>query len=198
VVSSVLTDRNKENKLLLLLPMENQEEKREKRASFLRFYKEFLFLVVLGFSIYIFWKGVVRQPSPIEVNVREYERLEAEYKAAMKADTYGGATPEETLELFIDALREGDVDLAGKYFALDTNEQGDSYLTRGKNMEYLELAQKEKKIEELINFLENAKPAGSSMEGYFGFEFFDDNGEFLADLGMRLNTHSGVWKITSL
>lgn len=31
-------------------------------------------------------------------------------------DTYGGATPEETLQLFTDALKKGDTELASKYF----------------------------------------------------------------------------------
>ena len=34
-------------------------------------------------------------------------------------DTFGGDTPEGTLRLFIDALKNGDTDLAAKYFVLD-------------------------------------------------------------------------------
>lgn len=36
-----------------------------------------------------------------------------------KNDTYGGKTPEETYNLFVDALKKQDVDLAVKYFILD-------------------------------------------------------------------------------
>jgi hypothetical protein len=36
-----------------------------------------------------------------------------------KADTYGGKTPEETFNLFVDALKKEDVDLAVKYIVLD-------------------------------------------------------------------------------
>lgn len=36
-----------------------------------------------------------------------------------KQDTYGGKTPEETFNLFVDALKNEDVDLAVKYFVLD-------------------------------------------------------------------------------
>jgi len=43
-------------------------------------------------------------------------------------DTYGGETPEETLELFISALEKGDVELASKYFVLDKQEEIHGYL----------------------------------------------------------------------
>jgi len=36
----------------------------------------------------------------------------------MSEDTYGGKTPEETLNLFIEALKKEDLELASKYFVL--------------------------------------------------------------------------------
>lgn len=38
-------------------------------------------------------------------------------------DTYGGKTPQETLELFIAAVEKGDYDLASKYFILSKQEE---------------------------------------------------------------------------
>ena len=49
----------------------------------------------------------------------EYYRKADELKAQ---DTFGGKTPEETLELYIDALKEGDMELASKYFRLEDQE----------------------------------------------------------------------------
>lgn len=46
---------------------------------------------------------------------RAYEKLSEPYYK----DTYGGKTPEETYDLFIDALKKGDVELASKYFVLE-------------------------------------------------------------------------------
>ncbi len=43
---------------------------------------------------------------------REYEKLAEPYYN----DTIGGSTPEETYNMFIDALKNGDVELASKYF----------------------------------------------------------------------------------
>jgi hypothetical protein len=48
-----------------------------------------------------------------------YEDLERQYME----DTIGGATPEETLSMFISALKTGDVDLASKYFILEDQEE---------------------------------------------------------------------------
>jgi hypothetical protein len=50
-----------------------------------------------------------------------------------KADTYGGKTPEETYNLFVDALKKQDVDLAVKYFVLD-EERRARYWTEFDNM----------------------------------------------------------------
>jgi len=54
----------------------------------------------------------------IKVSMKGYE----EYEKAYKNDFVGGNTPEETIDLFIDALKKGDYELASKYFVID--EQG--------------------------------------------------------------------------
>jgi hypothetical protein len=56
---------------------------------------------------------------PEYVRSREGERIMDEWKKMYADDTYGGDTPEETLRLFIDALKRGDTDLASKYFVVD-------------------------------------------------------------------------------
>ncbi len=45
---------------------------------------------------------------------RQLDALEKPYKT----DKIGGQTPEETFDLFISALKKGDVDLASKYFVI--------------------------------------------------------------------------------
>jgi len=47
---------------------------------------------------------------------KEVKKIESEYNALLKADNYGGATPEETLALFVEALKAKDAALAGKYY----------------------------------------------------------------------------------
>jgi len=57
--------------------------------------------------------------SPEQKALRYYADLEKQYAE----DTYGGKTPEETLQLFIDALKAGDIDLASKYFVVEEREK---------------------------------------------------------------------------
>src|SRR3990167_11080939 len=99
-----------------------------------------------------------------------YQKVEKAYVEAMTADTYGGKTPRETLDMFIDALKKGDVELAAKYFELETNDMDPNYLTRKKWEDGLKKAKEENKLIEIIAQLERATPAGSSIEGGFGFE----------------------------
>ncbi|MBI2055732.1 MAG: hypothetical protein HYT42_02460, partial [Candidatus Sungbacteria bacterium] len=52
----------------------------------------------------------------VEKGLKELERQYRE-------DKYGGDTPEETLRLFIDALKRGDVELASRYFPVGYQEK---------------------------------------------------------------------------
>ncbi|PIR67007.1 MAG: hypothetical protein COU51_00945, partial [Parcubacteria group bacterium CG10_big_fil_rev_8_21_14_0_10_36_14] len=40
-------------------------------------------------------------------------------EAPYKNDKYGGTTPEETFDMYITALKKGDLELASKYFAIN-------------------------------------------------------------------------------
>ncbi|OHA79038.1 MAG: hypothetical protein A2V96_01605 [Candidatus Yonathbacteria bacterium RBG_16_43_6] len=70
--------------------------------------------LVLGFvyPVYSDWKG--RKGVENLANALK-QMQEDDYKAAM-ADTYGGKTPQETLQMYIDAVEKGDYELASKYF----------------------------------------------------------------------------------
>lgn len=59
------------------------------------------------------------QNSPEYQVQKEAENILKEYAE----DPYGGDTPEETLRLFVEALKKGDTDLAAKYFVLDKQDQ---------------------------------------------------------------------------
>ncbi len=55
-------------------------------------------------------------------------KREEEMKQAIYADTYGGNSPEETLELYIDAIKKRDIDLAVKYYAVPQQDKAREYL----------------------------------------------------------------------
>lgn len=54
---------------------------------------------------------------------RETSRIIKELERPYREDKYGGKTPEETFDLFLNALRKGDIELASKYFELEKQEE---------------------------------------------------------------------------
>jgi hypothetical protein len=64
-----------------------------------------------------------------------FAQIEAQKKAneaLERADTFGGKTPEETIDLFISALKVGDIELASKYY--DVRVQKDALASLKKEM----------------------------------------------------------------
>ncbi|MDP3661768.1 MAG: hypothetical protein Q8R17_02885, partial [bacterium] len=79
---------------------------------------------------------------------------------AYKKDFDGGDTPEETLNLFIAALKAGDTDLASKYFLLEKQAEMASELKIGKE---------KGNLPKLIAILEKKKIGSSLYEGAYQF-----------------------------
>lgn len=72
-------------------------------------------LVALGAGAW-YWLQIYKYRTSPEYRAEQYFKdLERRYRE----DPYGGSTPEETLQLFIDALKKGDVELGSKYFPAD-------------------------------------------------------------------------------
>lgn len=115
------------------------------------------------------------------------------FEQAMRNDTYGGKTPQETLNLFIEALQKSDVELAYQYFILKENGERDP-----KWMEGLIKTRDAGRLQEVADSLSKAKSSGSSIEGYYGFVIEDSQKEVIANIELRFNQYSGVWKIESL
>jgi len=77
-----------------------------------------VFLLIEGWNYYSQWKGEKR----IDELAQELRRLDREYYERKATDKIGGKTPQETLDLFIQAVEKGDYELASKYFVV--GEQG--------------------------------------------------------------------------
>lgn len=111
-------------------------------------------ILVIGSGSFLFWNNnlIVSQE-------------EKRYIEAMTADTYGGKTPQETLDLFLVALEAEDAELASKYFMLDDN------LSREKWLKML-IVFKEKGL--LDDMVKDINPSSVKIE---------------------LNKYSNLWKI---
>lgn len=113
--------------------------------------------------------------------MRELERL-------AKEDLYGGDTPEETLRLFIEALKKGDTDLAAKYFVMDKQQEWREDLAKIKEKGLLG---------EMVKDLERKKYQHAISDTQTIFDIANDNKE--AILSIRINKiSSGVWKMVDL
>ena len=167
-------------------------------------YTVVLFLI---FIIAILGLVVLNKLSPEKQNpdssIADQQSLERvqELETALKNDTVGGKTPEETIQLFLAALKAGDMNQAAQYFAIDTNERSVYYLTRQQWIDALNYKQEKREIAPIITFLENAKyneGGSSNILETASFVSRDKNGNVDHEIFLSLNKYSNVWKIESL
>ncbi|MEK7067272.1 MAG: hypothetical protein AAB950_00520 [Patescibacteria group bacterium] len=120
--------------------------------------------------------------SPEYQAIKYFDDLKSKYEN----DTYGGATPEETLQLFIDALKKGDVELASKYFMIEDQEEQKKYLKEVKE---------EGLLESMIDDLGKTKLSINEDKAFFTLV---ENKRAVAQLVMYKNSKTGKWKISEL
>ena len=183
--------------------MEEQIQKKpssEKSGrKYWKFVAGFLGIIVIVAGGFFVWERYFSPQAKInretQKNYEKYLEWERNYEKAMKEDTYGGKTPEETLQMFIEALRKEDVELASKYFVLRSDGSSDPKWKEG-----LIKTKEIGKLQEVINVLSKAKPdlGARISEEYYVFSTRDENGTVTADIDLRINKYSGVWKIESL
>jgi len=125
---------------------------------------------------------------------KKFEEGLKQYYKVLEEDTYGGKTPQETLDMFISALEKGDIDLAAKYFALDDN------LSRKEAEEGLKKAKQENRLLVIVQLLKNAKPdpnfKSSDTSGWY--YVYNEKGEIIHEIEFVFNEYSKVWKIKSM
>lgn len=169
------------------------------RKHFIKFAVAFLAILVLAGGGYYAWQNYLspsaRSARQAEANYQKYLDWQKNYEAAMKADTYGGKTPEETLVLFADALEKGDTELASKYFVLDNSGSADPKIKESVQKIILE-----NRVLSVTDMLNKLQPSTHEMALPGGKEFvvLKQDGTVDYSLIMRLNTYSNVWKIESM
>src|SRR3989344_2777265 len=90
------------------------------------------------------WRGM----EEVEKIARALRQYEQELLERRLADTYGGKTPQETLQLYIDAVEKGDYELASKYLVEEKRE---------KELESFKNASSEK-ITDFLDILRSLQP----------------------------------------
>ena len=135
----------------------------------------------------------------------EYKKLAEPYLN----DTYGGATPEETYDLFIEALKNDDIELASKYFVVYKQDNWlkilQEYKKEGIILVFAEELENTKKIwkksdestETMVSFTYQVliEEAGTTI--FEGQELNIPAGNFTNE-SVYIKYPNGVWKIEGL
>ena len=143
-------------------------------------------ILIFLLGVYIAWQVVQLSEgrSQVERFAEELERTEQAIYEMQLADTFGGQTPQETLQMYIDAVEAGDYELASKYFVIGKQEEEKNILLQ---------ADENGNIEFFVGVLNQLK----SSEGYFSSDkdrYTIENPVF-ADFILY---PSSVWKIAEI
>ncbi|OGM90616.1 hypothetical protein A2755_03630 [Candidatus Wolfebacteria bacterium RIFCSPHIGHO2_01_FULL_48_22] len=180
------------------MAVENNIQPPSKKRSFVWNALLFVFIIFVVAAIWFAWSRLLspaaQTAQEVEQNYAAYQEWEEQYRQAIAQDTYGGSTPEETLQLFIEALENGDVELASKYFLIDPNNSHIEYrkaLVDKKESKELgllvTLLQKMEKIED------SAIPDDVKI---FGIR--NDKGLLDYSITFKLNQAAVIWKIEEI
>ena len=121
----------------------------------------------------------------------EYQQEQAamqrikEIEDQYKKDMYGGDTPEETIQLFIDALKKEDIDLAAKYFVIDKQEEwlGNLQKIKEKNM-----------LAKMVKDLERERYRDEISQTLISYTIANDQKEVALTIYVT-QVSNGIWKI---
>ena len=118
------------------------------------------------------------------------EKYIKEMEQKYREDTYGGNTPEETLQFFIDALKNGDTDLAAKYFVVDKQEEWKNQLADGKKNDHLNL---------IIEIIEKPKTGKEIYDGAYLYTVIPDKNKVVEfTISLTKNKATNKWKIEDM
>ncbi len=153
---------------------------------FWKFFTGFAAIMLLGFfalwgAQYLHWKS---EGGDASVNGEEFVR---EWQKQYENDTYGGKTPEETLALFIAALKSGDTDLAAKYMIIDQQDEVKSDLKEAKNAG---------RLNQVAQNLSLAKLSSKDNDNA-AFSLTDSNNVLQYQTSL-VRAPNGIWKILDL
>ena len=123
------------------------------------------------------------------------ERFQGSLEEPYKKDVYGGKTPEETWAMYIDALKNGDIDLAIKYYAVGRIE--------GVPIDEIYTKKQNGQLQGWIRELEGLKKSNREPlegEANYYYDYFNEeyNQVLSSPVVFYLNPYTKVWKIISL
>ncbi|NQU83739.1 MAG: hypothetical protein HQ536_03425 [Parcubacteria group bacterium] len=132
------------------------------------------------------WKNEVKKNERTAEEVMEIIKEELEFN---ENDIFAGDTPEETWELFIEALSDGDVELASKYFIREK---------QAENLEWFQKVQEGEFLEEMVGDL-----TVSGLDLVSGGDYMSDfvvgqDEEIVRAYVRIIKNSNNKWKIESI
>lgn len=114
-----------------------------------------------------------------------------ELEEAYRNDFYGGATPEETLALWVEAVKEDDLEKASLYFLVDYRKSA---------LERMQESRRNNVLPEIIDDIENGGEASISSAGNrASFDTATAEERVSGNLGFNfrfvINPYTEVWKL---
>lgn len=164
-----------------------------------KFILVFVGIMVLVGGSYLAWDNYLSPSAQYarqaNANYQKYVDQQNKYQTAMTADTYGGKTPEETLNLFKDALVKKDVELASDYFILDDDGEKNQLIKQN-----IQKLFDDNKVQTVLDVLNNLKPSqrDTGDAGLKEFVVLTQQGFVDYSVTLKLNKYSNVWKIENL
>lgn len=154
--------------------------------SYLKYLSWFVGILIIGGIVLWGVQQYRYRHSPEYKVIKYYNDLADQYAK----DTYGGDTPEETLRLFIDALKKGDVELASKYFVIEK---------RGEKLADLKIGKERGNLEKIITFLKNVNYPTKYPDGTtYDLSIVEADNSIKFGVHFILNEVTKKWKIESL
>ena len=155
-----------------------------------------IFIVIAFIPIsYCVWYFILSPEAQQAQGVRAAYDYYSRVQNNFAADTYGGKTPEETIQLFTKALEEDNLELAAKYMRRDKNGKEDPrYL---ETLKSLTTEQKQAFLFKLKSVKVDSNDDGSN--GYSArFSTLDKDGHANFSINLYNGHYTPVWKIDNM
>lgn len=172
------------------------QQERPFNKRYLKFVGVFLAIIVAGIVAIPFVGNYIKK----EEAKRNIEAMDALYKRdlaireQLRNDTDGGKTPEETLTMFIAALKADDIEKAKLYYSLYPENRSAMFKQR------LDQLKEEGKISSLIDLLGKVKyQEGGDSQGYMSYVYKNNDGTAAITIDFdKALQFSDIWKIKNL
>ncbi len=180
-----------------VVPMQPQQEQPQGsfKNHYWKFVGGFLVIVVLALvTVPFIGKYMDKQQAQTEEDQHVASRKAMQdLQDRLKNDKDGGATAEETLKLFITALKKWDIEQADKYFVFYPEKQQQRLISELKDI------QEKGKLDLFIDYLGKAKYDNEvSSEGNVSFGYINRKDRTGIDIQIMQGKYSTIWKIEHL